>query len=218
MSKKPTTPVQRDAAPTTPPATPISQAFDRFAPIEALVGRRTSYRAQQFVQNAASFPPLDERFLEPARQRLRQIPDRCALNDQHAALWDACYTPASPAETRLFIALVLDGIPAAAAQTTAALIDAIVITLSGSPFDDPPGKHAFSCPVLMSAARALWAQSKFAPAPAEFLAAATAARERYLLALHLTNKLIDIRMDAEDVVETLGEPAAPLGDGDDIPF
>jgi hypothetical protein len=218
MSKKLTTPAQRDASPATPPATPIAQAFERFAPIEALVGRRTSWRTQQFVQNAATFPPLDERFVEPARQRLRLIPDRLTLHNQFTTLWDACYIPASPAETRLFVALCLDGIPAAASQATASLIDATVITLAGSPFDDPPGKRAFSCPVLMSAARALWAQSKFAPSPAEFLAAATAARDRYLLALHLTDKLNDLRMDAEDVVEILDEPAAPVGDGDDIPF
>ena len=200
-----------------PLATPIAQAFERFAPIEALVSRRTSFRTEQFLQRASTFPPLDRRFIEPARQRLRLIPDRATLHDQITAIWDACHIPATSAEVHIFVALCLDGIPATASKPTDSLIQATAIVLCGSPFDDDQSRQPLSCPVLAAATRSLWATHRFAPAPSEFLAAAISARHRYLAALAATDRLIALRMDAEDVIEILVGPSVEAEDSDDIP-
>ena len=192
---------------------PIAHLESHFSPIEALVSRRTSPIAESRILGMHNLPVTAESKAQ-AVERLRRIPDRGILHDQCCMLNDAIKIPASPIEARAICAAMIAAIPSAQARVSETYADALVSELLHP--DD--GDSELSAFVLYAASRAIRRTARFCPTIAEVLDAARIARNRLTRAITLTERLTEIIMNAEAVVDFLDDSQdVPFAEDDDIP-
>ncbi|MGD9543548.1 MAG: hypothetical protein AB7U86_05140 [Methylocystis sp.] len=141
---------------------------------------------------------------ERALGRLEKIPSRELLEEQHEALRAALYEPASEREARAILGLMLEGIPAAASGATQSYGDALAFAVIHADDDrDPetyPHWRGFSAAVLFAATRRIWTTTTFTPSIAEVIKTAREVRADYYAALARTNRLLELRANARDVI------------------
>lgn len=158
---------------------------------------------------------------EDATRRLARMPSRDQLQTREKAFSDALVKRADERQIRFIIATMLEAIPAAASQVTAAYIDAMVWSIEHADDDrDPTDRmlppRGFSPHVLVGAVREIWMQSRFAPSIAEFVGTARAVRERYYHAWITVRRHLILIDNAERIIAK-----APKGlsvDKEHIPF
>ncbi len=195
----------------------VAKLRERFGNLGPLVARRNS----QVVKDALrEWHPLRAGDEEKARYRLSRIPDRLTLHDQLNELWAAVWLPAQEVEARLIVATMLEAIPAAKASANATYIDAMTDALASADgeFDDDGCRHyqrwhGFGCAVLFDMMRKTIAISTFTPSTAEVLATARAIRLNYWRAFETTDRLIALRLNAEEII---GEASDDEIEGDAI--
>lgn len=139
-----------------------------------------------------------------AERRLSLIQDRKTLQRQCDDLHDAVFRSATEGEAEVIFAAMLDGLQAARDDVTTP-IAAYLVTLSyAHDGDDDNGlRNAFSTRVLASAAVRIWSRHGYskAPLPSEVLEAARAARGGYLTAFTVANRALELRLEAESVID-----------------
>jgi hypothetical protein len=198
------------AAPIDPRRSIIDQLAERFSAVQALAYRRNARKVTQALQ---TWFPLRADALgaeEKARQRLALIPGLRELSDQRDELHEAVFLRAKEPEIRLILAAMIDGIPSAKSQATPGYFDAAAFTLQHADEDAPedsPGARlgfaGFSSAALFMMARRVMATHRFAPAPAELLEIARSARFEFWSARNSTARLIEFRLNAEEVLDAL---------------
>ncbi len=144
---------------------------------------------------------LGEQGCTRARTRIAHLPERDVLHDELELIHQSVFEPATELQIRALIGVMLDALPTAGAQVKVTYLDAMTETLRHTRDEGEGGAAGFSAAVLARSIRMIWARSKFPPAIAEFIAIAREARAEFRNALRLTERLIDIRLDAEDLVE-----------------
>lgn len=194
-----------DITRTGPKKSAVAVMQERFATVAPLVTRRNSERTADAIRSmvdlSGRFP--DDR--ERALARLEKIPGRYELEEQREQLRLAVYVPATEVEARAILGLMLEGIPAAASGATVGYGDALAFSIAHADDDrDPeqfPRYRGFSAAVLFATARRLWATPTFTPSIAEVLEVARKVRAEHYAAFATTNRLLDLRFNAEGVVE-----------------
>jgi hypothetical protein len=211
-----------------PGKTPIAVLHDRFGGVAQLVARRNKVVVTNWLCSVGEFDgPLVRQEPDWCRSRalamLEKLPGREVLGEQHEALREAVYEPASETEARAILGLMLEGIPAAASGATVAYGDALAFAVCHVDDDRDPDEfpkwRGFSGAVLFATVRRIWEKSTFTPSIAEVLEIARKVRAEHYAAFSTTNRLLALRMNAEDVVADT-EPVAvdACADPDAIPF
>ncbi len=197
----------------------LARLFSEFLDLEPLVVKRTSGRNASVIKEALPIQWDRPNARERALARVEGMPSRAELTDDLRRLRAAVNgEPATPLQIKMLVAALLDGIPAARSHGDG-VEDAIVCTLQYAEDDhdeSEPNAFGFSARVLAAAVRELLAKHTFTPSAAEVLAAAKGQLERYWRALAATNKVLELRLNAEDVV-AITDPNAPESDPD-MPF
>lgn len=189
--------------------------------LEPLVTLRTTGRNAQAIKKATPILASDPNARERTLARVAKMAGRLELNDQLENLRAAVYEPATPEEISIIVGVLLDGL-SSARSLGVGVQDAIAYTLEEADVDRDPDEYppyqGFSARVLTSAIRKLLRTCTFAPSPAEVLAAANEARERYHNALAATNKVLHLRLNAEDIVDETDPNPPEIDGGPDLPF
>jgi hypothetical protein len=212
----------------TPGKTPIAVLHDRFGGVAQLVARRNKAALTDWLRSVGEFNgPLVLRDPDWCRSRalamLEKIPGLEELEEQRETLRTAVYDPATETEARAILGLMLEGIPAAASGATVAYGDALAFAIvhvdDDRDPDDFPKWRGFSGAVLFATMRRIWEKTTFTPSIAEVLEIARKVRAEHYAAFSTTNRLLALRMNAEDVVADT-EPVAvdACADPDGIPF
>jgi hypothetical protein len=214
---------QRMAAPSPAPIKARSDLVRNvMAPYTAPMKKLRKYR--QFDE---WLPVVDLRTEKPeesdrkvAAERWQFIPDFRELLDA-ADSFGMAFNETDEGNIRVFVGLMLDGLPSTKTLPSASYTDALVFLLSGID-DDDDDQPIFSALVIAAAVVEVWKSSTFAPSPAEFLSLAKTKRREFHRAYHVAHRLYDLRCQAEVVLLHFGdiEDEVPWGDGDggDIPF
>ncbi|PWB89895.1 hypothetical protein C5688_13730 [Methylocystis sp. MitZ-2018] len=118
---------------------------------------------------------------------------------------------------------MLEGIPAAASGATQSYGDALAFAVIHADDDrDPeayPRWRGFSTAVLFAATRRIWTTSTFTPSIAEVIKTAREVRADYYAALARTNRLLELRANARDVIADTRRVMCPDDlHEDDVPF
>ncbi len=214
-----------------PPRSPIAVLHDRFAGVAQLVGRRNKAAVKDWLRSTCEFNKLIvQREPDWCRSRalamLQRLPDLQQLEDQREELCAAIYEPANETEARAILGLMLEGIPAAASGATVGFGDALAFAIVHADDDRDPDEFprwkGFSAAVLFATARRIWEKSTFTPSIAEVLEVARKVRAEHYAAYSTTNRLLALRLNAEDVVDDTRPfpetPADMAADPDTIPF
>jgi hypothetical protein len=203
---------------------PIVVLQERFGAVAQLVTQRNSDRTSAALRDMVEISGRFAGDRDRAMARLEKISDRVTLNDQRDVLLEAVYQPAPEREVRAIFGLMLEGIPSAASGATSGYGDTLTFSIMHADEDRDPSEYprwrGFSAAVLFATARRLWERSTFTPSVAEVLGCARQVRQEYFSAFAATNRLLDIRANAEGVVED-SEPyddADDFGDESEIPF
>jgi hypothetical protein len=171
-----------------------------FAPAQPTLAAARQITA---LQELGTAPELDinraEQNREEARERFETIPPDATLYGSIRLFKAAMIERAPEAWLHAAIGLMLDGQPGAEflpASYRHGIIDSIIN-------DDvlPP----FSCAALIMAIRDLRRNIEGVPSPATFIKACTQNRSGFRRLIDLTEKLIVVRQNAEDVLIKLGE-------------
>ncbi|PPD09755.1 MAG: hypothetical protein CTY36_02720 [Methylocystis sp.] len=199
----------------------VEKVFDRFGDLAPVVVRRAA--AAHAINRMFPIRGWSEQHRATALKRIERIPSLDVLKHDAQRLHAAIFSAATEAETRLVVGVMLDGLPAASSQISVGYIDAIVVSILHADDDrssgDYPEFKGFSSHVLVGVARKLWDEQKFAPAISEFLAIAREKRAEFWRALQLTERLIEIRENAEDIEAITNPDLSNLPeDPDELPF
>jgi hypothetical protein len=199
----------------------VEKVFDRFGDLAPVVARRTN--AAHAIRRIFPLKGWSEQHRATALKRIERIPSLDVLKHDAQRLHAAIFSAATEAETRLVVGVMLDGLPAANSQLSVGYIDAMVMSLVHADdclsSDDWPNFKGFSGHVLAGVALKIWATSKFAPAVSEILAIARETRAEFWRALKLTERLIEIRENAEDIEAITNPDLSNLPDDpDELPF
>jgi hypothetical protein len=157
------------------------------------------------IQNA-------EQHREIALERFEMIPEDAVMYGARRQFEAAETEPAPEPWLHAAIGLMLDSIPGAEAVSPAyrfGLIDSITND------DDSPG---FSCAVIVMAIREMRRTIEGVPSPATFLKACTKHRGNFSKLVSFTERLIEIRQNAEDILEATGDLKFEYDDDEDVPF
>ena len=159
----------------------------------------------------------EERDRKIAAERWQFIPDFRELLDATDA-FGAVFIETDEGNIRVFVGLMLDGLPSTKTLPSASYTDALVFLLSG--IDDDDGDDCFAALVIAAAVVEVWKSSTFAPSPAEFLSLVKKKRREFRRAFHVMDRLYDLRCQAEVVLLHFGDikEDEARGDGGDIPF
>jgi hypothetical protein len=159
----------------------------------------------------------EESHRKVAAERWQFIPDFRELLDAADAFGTA-FNETDEGNIRVFVGLMLDGLPSAKTLPSASYVDALVFLLSGID-DEDDDQPIFSALVIASAVVEVWKSSTFAPSPAEFLSLARTKRREFHRAYRVAHRLYDLRCQAEEILLHFGDikDEVPWGDGD-IPF
>jgi hypothetical protein len=169
-------------------------------------------------------PVVDLPTLEPednhrkiAAERWEFIPSFRDLLDAMDAL-GAVFVEADEPNIRVLIGIMLDGLPSAKTLPSAGYIDALTFMLANPDSDDDEPASGFSALAVAATIVEVWRTKTFVPAPAEFLTLAAKKQFEFRRAYIISNRLYDLREQAEVVLIHFGDikPEA-IGD-DDIPF
>jgi len=195
----------------------VATIFNRYGGLEPMVTRRN---LQSFkIREMHELRGYSKRNHAIALDRLKRIPPLDDLRRDIEGLTTAAFGRAPEPEARLIIATMLEALPTAGAQCSATFIDAIIDTVDH--YDDDreygPRFNGFSCEVLASTTRKVWKQHKFPPAIAELMEILCKTRLEYWYAIGLTEHLIALRDDAEDMVAIMSNDPPPA-DAEGIPF
>lgn len=200
------------------PSNVVKAIFNRHGDLEPLVTRRNGIKNIDRIVDLRGGEDDRDRALD----RLERLPSADTLATERAALQNALFEPASEPELRIIVSTMLEAIPAAKAQATAAYIDAVVWSLQHVDDDRDersfPRYCGFSARVMATVTRRIWFKNTFAPSIAELLSAAREVRAEYWAAYGATNRLIGLRRNAEALLAALPPPQAVGGQPDDIPF
>lgn len=181
---------------------------ERFKTVHNIAVVRTSEKVQQFLIGKSPLT-IDMRNIDRARAWDERIPSRDVLSTQRDLLVNAVYDRATEAEVRLICATLLDSIPNARNAASAGFIENLVFAISHVDDDHhndwSPGS-GFSFAVLYTAARRIMSVCLFCPSIGEVIEASRKARCEFWIALRNTNKLLDLRLSAEDVIELVDPP------------
>jgi hypothetical protein len=160
----------------------------------------------------------EENHRKIAAERWQFIPDFRELLDA-ADAFGTVFNETDEGNIRVFVGLMLDGLPSTKTLPSASYTDALVFLLSGID-DDDDDQPIFSALVIAAAVVEVWKSSTFAPSPAEFLMLAKEKRREFHRAYHVAYRLYDLRCQAEEILLHFGdiksEPARE--DDDSIPF
>lgn len=212
------------ATPQTQPslhANVVAKIFHRFGDLGPVVARRTN--AAFAIGRMFPIRGWSEQHRATALKRIERIPSLDVLKQDAKRLQTAIFSTATEAEIRLIVGVMLDGLPAASSQISAGYIDAIVVSIlhadDARSSEDYPGFKGFSGHVLAGVARRVWGGQKFAPAISELLTIARETRSEFWRALQLTERLIEIRENAEDIEAITNPDLSNLPDDpDELPF
>lgn len=204
-------------------ATPAIMAglATRYAEISRIAVRRSSEETRDWLRHKS--PLTHRREIETARKWVNVIPDRETLDAQQESLWEAIFKPASEQETRIVIAAIIGAINHASATAGQAFIESLIFSILHVDDDvDSPWRpsRGFSLPVLYVAARRIIAKAKFCPSIAEIISEAELAREMFMQAMRATDRLNELRLSADDLIELVDDPIVvnPAdGDNDGLP-
>jgi hypothetical protein len=214
----------KSAAPQAQPSLPaniVAKVLNRFGDLGPVVARRTN--AAHAIKRMFPIRGWSDQHRATALKRIERIPSLDVLKQDAERLHTAIFSAATEAETRLVVGVMLDGLPAASSQISVGYIDAIVVSILHADDDrssgDYPEFKGFSGHVLVGVARKLWDEQKFAPAISELLAIAREKRAEFWRALQLTERLIEIRENAEDIEAITNPDLSNLPDDpDELPF
>jgi hypothetical protein len=158
----------------------------------------------------------EESHRKVAAERWQFIPDFRELLDA-ADAFGATFNETDEGNIRVFVGLMLDGLPSTKTLPSASYTDALVFLLSG--IDDDDDDQIFSALVIAAAVVEVWKSSTFAPSPAEFLSLARTKRREFHRAYRVAHRLYDLRCQAEVVLLHFGDiKDEAMGDDDSIPF
>lgn len=159
----------------------------------------------------------EENHRKIAAQRWQFIPDFRELLDA-ADAFGAAFNETDEGNIRVFVGLMLDGLPSAKTLPSASYVDALVFCLTDVDNDDDD-QPIFSALVIAAAVVEVWKSSTFAPSPAEFLSLAKTKRREFHRAYHVAHRLYDLRCQAEEILLHFGDiKDEARGDSGDIPF
>lgn len=205
---------------------PLTVLQERFGGMEQLVARRNSERVTTALRAMTEIRGCGNDDRAAALARLEMLPARQELETQLEELRAAVYHPAPEAEVRAILALMLEGIPAAASGATETYGDALSFAVIHADNDRDPDQfpkwRGLSAAVLFVTAQRIWRKTTFTPSIAEVLEVARKVRAEHFAALSATSRLLVLRENAEDVVDDTQpveySPADSFADPDSIPF
>jgi hypothetical protein len=199
----------------------VAATLGRFAPLCTLAFERSASWTKLREVSMLGGGRMSDEVRAKAARRCERLPDLATLSDQAEAFYAAVYTRAKPDEVRWFVGVLFDGNQAWASRATRGAIDAIAFSLEHADDDrDPDAPHkfrGFSAAALAMAVQRIWLDKKFDPNICEIVQAAKDARARFWMAWRATERLIEIRDDADDVL-AVTDPDAPPIDPDEMPF
>ncbi|CAJ0885250.1 hypothetical protein AMST5_03598 [freshwater sediment metagenome] len=202
---------------------PLVTLHEKFGPIANLVTRRNGERVLTALREMVEIRGCSPEDRPRALLRLDRLPPLAELDEQRHALRVAIYDPATEAEIRSVMGLMLEQIPAAATGATPAYGDGLTFELMHADDERDPDRvprfRGFSAAVLFATSRRIVQTATFTPTTAEVLRTAQTVRSEYFAALGATNRLIALVENAQGVVEDTEPLETTEGQsGDEIPF
>ncbi len=188
----------------------IALVSERFGKLELIVVRRRAEKTREFIRTQGGLIGSN-RTVARATQVLKLLPSDDELRAQINALEQAIHKPATLDQICFVVGAIFEGIPSAAKAVTPSLIDATAHVLAHDP------ECFFSAPVIWSGGLQMLRVCKFTPSPCEFLEASHEARGRYADAVQRTWQLLEIRDDAECLLDLHAAGSCKLS-GKDLPF
>ena len=179
----------------------MSALSGKFERVQKIAAARNSEKVQQWLINKIQLSDVKD--IDRARSWDKILPTRQTLAAEYELLHEAVFIKATPIETRLIFGTLIDAIPHARNAATPGFIESLVFAVmhADDDHDDPwmPG-NGFSLPVLHMAARRILTKHKFCPAISEIIEEARLARTQFWTALQTTDRLLELRFSAEDVI------------------